>query len=161
MKNLRLVLPLLASAALCAAASAPTSAPAPAADAAEERLIVRVEAIRDIPGELGAAVFNSKRGYPVHLDQAYEAEWVKLEPGQKAVEFVFESLSPGEYAVSVVHDSIPNRKVDRSAVGFPKEGVGFSNDQKVTLKAPSYAKSKFTLKAGEEKKIVIRLDYRD
>lgn len=141
-------------------AAAPQT-PAPHLPDPEESLTVRVEGIRDIPGELGVAVFSAKRGYPTHLEHAYENLWFKLEPGQKTATLVFDNLAPGEYAVSVLHDSIPNRKVDRSAVGFPKEGVGFSNGQKVTLKAPSYAKSKFTLMGGEHKVISITLEYRN
>ncbi len=74
---------------------------------------------------------------------------------------VFDTMPAGEYAVSVVHDANGNRKVNRSFFGFPKEGVGFSNDQKVVMSAPRYDKSKFPLVAGENKTIVIKLDYRD
>ena len=124
-------------------------------------LEVRVEGIKDIKGEIGVALFNNKLGYPVHIEHAYENEWVELQKGQGVVEVTFDTIPPGEYAVSVVHDTNGNRIVDRSRMGFPKEGVGFSNDQKVTLRAPKYGNSKFTLSAGETKKIVIKLDYRE
>lgn len=51
------------------------------------------------------------------------------------------------------------RKLNRTAVGFPKEGVGFSNDQKVTIKAPGFKKSSFEFQLGEKKRIAIKLDY--
>ena len=124
-------------------------------------LQVRVEGIRDEKGEVGVALFNHKLGYPTHLEHAYETEWVPLQKGQDAVDVVFDTIPPGEYAVSVVHDTNGNRLVDRSRLGFPKEGVGFSNDQKVTLRAPRFENAKMTLLAGENKKIVITLDYRD
>ena len=88
-------------------------------------------------------------------------EWVPLKQGQNTVEVVFDTIPPGEYAVSVVHDTNGNRLVDRSRMGFPKEGVGFSNNQKVTLRAPRFDNAKMLLSAGENKKIVIQLDYRD
>lgn len=50
--------------------------------------------------------------------------------------------------------------MDRSTLGFPKEGVGFSNDQKVVLSAPKFHKAKFLLQEGENKEIIIQLDYR-
>ena len=124
-------------------------------------LHVRVEGIRNIKGEIGVALFNHKLGYPTHLEHAYEPEWVPLQMGQDAVEVVFDAIPPGEYAVSVVHDVNGNRLVDRSRLGFPKEGVGFSNNQKVTLRAPRFENAKLLLSAGENKKIVIKLDYRD
>jgi len=124
-------------------------------------LEVRVEGIKDQKGEIGVALFNHKLGYPTHLEHAYEAEWVSLQEGQKTADVVFDTIPPGEYAISVVHDTNGNRLVDRSRLGFPKEGVGFSNDQKVTLRAPRFENAKMALSAGENKKIVIKLDYRD
>ena len=125
------------------------------------RLEVRVEGIKDLKGEIGVALWNSKLGYPTHLEHAYEAEWIPVKGGETVMAAVFDTMPAGEYAVSVVHDTNENRKVDRSFFGFPKEGVGFSNDQKVVMSAPRYDKSKFPLVAGENKIIVIKLDYRD
>ena len=124
-------------------------------------LEVRVEGIKDLKGEVGVALYNHKLGYPTHLEHAYETEWVPLKQGQNTVEVVFDTIPPGEYAVSVVHNTNGNRLVDRSRMGFPKEGVGFSNNQKVTLRAPRFDNAKMLLSAGENKKIVIQLDYRD
>ena len=133
-----------------------------AQDAVAPTLEVRVEGIRgDKGGELGVAVFNSRTGYPVHIGHAYEAEWFKLQKGMGAVDSVFDSLPAGEYAVSVFHDVNGNRILERSRLGFPKEGVGFSNDQKVRMSAPKFDKCKFTLSEGGNKKIVIQLDYRE
>jgi len=125
------------------------------------RLEVRVEGIKDLKGEIGVALWDSKLGYPTHLEHAYEAEWIPVKGGETIMAAVFDTIPAGEYAVSVVHDTNENRKVDRSFFGFPKEGVGFSNDQKVVMSAPRYDKSKFPLVAGENKIIVIKLDYRD
>ena len=123
-------------------------------------LEVRVEGIRDHPGEVGVALFNSPKGYPVHIEHAYETEWVPLHEGQQTADVVFEGVPFGEYAVSVLHDENGNRKLERSTLGFPREGVGFSNDQKVVLSAPSFSKSKFPLSEAGNKRIVIKLDYR-
>ena len=125
------------------------------------RLEVRVERIMEVKGEIGVALWNSKLGYPTHLEHAYEAEWIPVKGGEAVMAAIFDTMPAGEYAVSVVHDTNENRKVDRSFFGFPKEGVGFSNDQKVVMSAPRYDKSKFPLVAGENKIIVIKLDYRD
>ncbi|MBI2066779.1 MAG: DUF2141 domain-containing protein [Deltaproteobacteria bacterium] len=123
-------------------------------------LEVEVTGIKNKKGEVGVALFESVKGYPTHLEYAYETEWIPYEKGEGSLTFNFEGLPPDDYAVSVLHDVNANRKVDRTGLGFPKEGVGFSNDQKVTLKAPSFKKSKFDLVAGETKKIIIRLEYR-
>ena len=124
-------------------------------------LAVRVEGIRNKTGEIGVALFTSPKGYPTHLEHAYEAQWVGLQEGPDAIEVVFEGLPFGDYAVSVFHDENGNRTLERSTLGFPKEGVGFSNGQTVKLSAPSFRASKLALSKAEDMKIVITLDYRE
>lgn len=122
-------------------------------------LEVRVAGIQDIAGEVGVAVFNQKDGYPIQIAKSYEAQW-QPQKGQKELLFVFDSLPAGDYAVSVLHDENGDKKLQTSAVGFPKEGVGFSNGQKVVMSAPKFRKAKFALAAGEKKRIDIPMDYR-
>jgi len=132
-----------------------------AQDANIAAIKIRVEGVRNIPGEVGVAIFSSKLGYPTHLEHAYETEWVPLKKKQDTVEVEFDAVPPGEYAISVVHDVNDNRLVDRSRLGFPKEGVGFSNDVKIILSNPKFKKAKLNLKGGKTQKIVIQLVYRD
>ena len=122
---------------------------------------VRVEGISHNRGEVGVALFSSPKGYPSHIEHAYEVQWVGVQDGPNAIEVVFEGLPFGDYAVSVFHDENGNRTLERSTLGFPKEGVGFSNDQKVTLSAPSFNASKFTLSKAEDLQVVVALDYRE
>jgi uncharacterized protein (DUF2141 family) len=49
------------------------------------RLEVRVDGIKDLKGEIGVALWNSKLGYPTHLEHAHEAEWIPVKGGGKAV----------------------------------------------------------------------------
>lgn len=123
-------------------------------------LEVHVKGIRNHPGEIGVALFNSPKGYPVHIEHAYEPKWVALQEGQETVDVVFEGVPFGDYAVSVVHDENGNRILERSTLGFPREGVGFSNDQRVVMSAPSFSKSKFSLSDGRPHRIIIALEYR-
>lgn len=44
------------------------------------------------------------------------------------VELRFPNVPPGRYAVAVYHDVNGNGRLDRSAIGFPSEPYGFSND---------------------------------
>ena len=127
----------------------------------ETLVSVRVEGIKQMPGEVGIAVYHQPQGYPTHLEQAYETEWIPLKTEMETVTAEFDSLEPGEYALSVLHDTNGNRQVDRSLLGFPKEGVGFSNNCRVYLSAPKFKNCKFTLAEGEKKKITIRLEYQN
>ncbi|GEM_PF-349126 len=126
----------------------------------EDGLAVRVEGIRNDKGELGVAVFNNKIGYPTDLKYVYDGQWIKLQPNEEVIEVAFDSLPEGEFAISVFHDENGNRKLERNFMGFPQEGVAFSNDQKVVLSAPTFEKSKFPISQGENKRITVLLDYR-
>lgn len=53
------------------------------------------------------------------------------------------NVSPGVYAAQVFHDRNDNGKVDRGAFGVPVEGVGFSNDARIGLTGPKFAKAAF------------------
>lgn len=132
----------------------------PASSADYARVEVRVEGIRNQQGLLGVALFSGVKGYPVHIEHAYEVEWIELKGKGSAVAAVFDGIPAGEYAVSVVHDENATKKLERTGFGFPKEGVGFSNGQKVKMSAPKFEKSKFSVANGEHKKMVIQLDYR-
>jgi len=125
---------------------------------APTNLKVRVEGIQEKGGEIGVALYNQKKGFPIELEHAYEAKWIPLKGGERSVSVHFESIPAGEYAVSVLHDENGNRKLERSTLGFPKEGVSFSNNRKVKLSAPKFKKCKFLLEADKE--IITQLDYR-
>lgn len=124
-------------------------------------LAVRVNAVKiEKKGEIGIALFENKKGFPTHIEHAYEPAWIPL-GGAETADYKFEGLPAGDYAVSVLHDENGNWKLERSTFGFPKEGVGFSNDQKVKLSDPDFDDCKFLLTFREQKNIVITLDYRD
>ena len=123
-------------------------------------LNIHIKGIENYLGELGVAVFEKKKGYPIHIEHCYEAQWVALTEGTKELDFVFDTLSPGVYAVSVIHDENGNRTLERSGMGAPREGVGFSNDQKFSFYMPRFDKSKFPLALGDTKNIVITMDYK-
>jgi uncharacterized protein (DUF2141 family) len=44
----------------------------------------------------------------------------------------------GVYALAVYHDEDGDRGIDRSAIGIPTEGVGFSNNPRLILSIPSF-----------------------
>ena len=138
----------------------------PALEAAAEdegaSLTVQVDGIQsERKGEIGIALFENKKGFPTHLEHAYEPAWIPAQAGVNSVSHTFEGLGWGDYAVSVLHDENGNRKLERSTFGFPQEGVGFSNDQKVRLKAPHFDDCRFVLEDRENKNITIALDYRE
>lgn len=43
---------------------------------------------------------------------------------------------PGVYGLALYHDANGNEKIDRNALGIPKEGFGFSNNPRILFSAP-------------------------
>lgn len=52
-------------------------------------------------------------------------------------------LPPGDYAISAIHDENDNKKLDKSFIGMPTEGVAFSNNAKVSFGPPKFEKVRF------------------
>lgn len=55
---------------------------------------------------------------------------------------------PGAYGLALYHDENANGKIDRNALGIPKEGFGFSNNPRIFLSAPGFAKVRFVAHGG-------------
>ena len=49
-----------------------------------------------------------------------------------------DNVPPGTYAVQAFHDANANLDLDRTFIGFPKEGVGFSNDAPMRFGPPTF-----------------------
>lgn len=57
---------------------------------------------------------------------------------QGKTEVVVKDVPPGTYAVIAHHDINRNGEVDRTLLGVPKEGVGFSRSPMLILRAPTF-----------------------
>ena len=68
------------------------------------------------------------------------------------------NLPPGQYAAQVFHDENRNKKVDRALFGIPKEGVGFSNDARISLGPPKWADARFNF-SGQPQTITLKMRY--
>ena len=56
-----------------------------------------------------------------------------------------DGVPPGTYAAQAYQDENDDRKINRSFLGIPKEGIGFSNDAKMRFGPPSFADAAFSL----------------
>ena len=65
---------------------------------------------------------------------------------------------PGTYAVAIYHDADGNHEFNRSALGMPTEGFGFSNDAPTRFGVPSFDAVRFIAKGGDTA-IRIRMRY--
>ena len=83
---------------------------------------------------------------------------VPAAPG--AVTILLTNVAPGVYAVQAFHDENDNMDIDRSLLGFPKEGMGFSNDAPMRYGPPQFADEAITIGA-EDAATSLRMRYFD
>ena len=60
----------------------------------------------------------------------------------------FDRLAPGRYAVIVFHDENADGRLEKSLLGIPEEGYGFSNGASGFLGPPGFDAAAFDLKDG-------------
>jgi uncharacterized protein (DUF2141 family) len=66
-------------------------------------------------------------------------QWVGSVPARPGtVEARVIGVPPGTYAIQAFHDENDNMDLDRTFIGFPKEGLGFSNDAPMKYGPPSF-----------------------
>lgn len=73
------------------------------------------------------------------------------------VDIVIEDIPPGTYAIQAFHDENDNLDLDRSFIGFPKEGLGFSNDAPMKYGPPRYADAAVDI--GEQASTSVTMRY--
>lgn len=73
-----------------------------------------------------------------------DCQWAGEAPARLGTtQVVIRDLPPGQYAAQAFHDENSNTKVDRALFGIPKEGVGFSNDARISFGPPSWKSAVF------------------
>lgn len=113
--------------------------------ATSAKLVVQVSGVRRPSGEVAITVYpDDKRRF---LAKGGKVARQRVRAAA-AVRTCF-WLPPGAYAVAVYHDLDGDRDFDRTIVGLPAEGFGFSNDPDTRTGLPALAAVRFRLGAGE------------
>ena len=68
------------------------------------------------------------------------------------------NVPAGRYAAQVTHDENNNKKVDRGLFGIPREGIGFSNDARISFGPPKWADAVFAFN-GQAQTISLKMRY--
>ena len=103
--------------------------------AAAAELRVTVEGLRSDKGHVSFGLYDNSDKFPGRAG-VIEGGRAKIQGGRAV--FIFHDLKPGRYAVSVFHDENDDGQFNRSLIGLPLEGYGFSNNPRVVLSAPSF-----------------------
>ena len=124
--------------------------------ATQARLMVRITGIESQKGNLTITV------YPDDADR-FLAKGGKLSRQRVPVAMpltatCFTLPSAGSYAVAVYHDANDDHDFNRTFVGMPDEGYGFSNNPVTKLGLPGFKEVRFAAKAGDNP-VYIKLTY--
>lgn len=111
--------------------------------------------VRSTVGELRVCFWHAAESFP-DCRKGHDVR-MAAKPAAPVVRIDFSGLTPGEYAVSAIHDENDNRKLDRSLIGIPVEGVGFSRNPRLLFGPPSYKAARF--EARGETTQEIRMKY--
>ena len=116
-------------------------------------LTLKITGIKDVKGELVIGIYNNHKDWLKKGSEFYKKK-VKVTSNEETI--LFEDIPVGEYAISTYHDVNEDDKCNRSLIGYPTEGFGFSNKAKISIKAPGFKKASFTLNSDREEKIELK-----
>lgn len=116
-------------------------------------LSIIITGVKPVIGNINLGLYNNASDFP---KEEKEYKNIIFKADSSVVSYSLE-IPQGEYAIAVFHDKNADDKCNRSLLGFPTEGYGFSNNVRPRFSAPSFEKTKFNV--GESKTITIALIY--
>jgi len=117
-------------------------------------ITVKVIGLKNEKGTVELGLFNTDQ-YFLKEKGKYKKAQVKIT--KYGTFYTFKNIPKGVYAITVYHDENDNGKLDKNFIGFPKEGVGISNDAKGSFGPPTFKDAKFSLK--KYKTVTIQAKY--
>ena len=122
----------------------------------EHRLTVSVSNIRAAKGEVAITIYpdDAKR----FLAPKGKLLRQRVPARTPTTSTCFYLPGPGFYAIAVYHDINADHDFNRSLVGMPTEGYGFSNDAPTTIGLPAYNTVRFRVPAGPSR-TALRMRY--
>lgn len=149
---------LLLAAAVAAVAASPAAAQeACAGQPGPVKLSVEVTGVRAARGEVAVTVYpDNPRRFLAAKGKLARKRVTARAPVTHAC---FWLPAGGYYAVAIYHDSDGDRDFDRTVVGLPAEGFGFSNDAPTRTGLPAFETVRFRTRPGDNP-IRIRMRYR-
>jgi uncharacterized protein (DUF2141 family) len=106
-------------------------------------IALEVTGLRATAGALRVKLVARPDGFP-GSDEHVVAKHREAVAGT-AHTIVFDDVPFGHYAVVVLHDEDDDAELDRSALGLPREGLGFSRGARVRFGPPSFEEARFEL----------------
>ncbi len=98
-------------------------------------LRVLIKGFANNRGNAMIALCHSKECYK-EKSKAFKRKRVPVK--NKKAEWVIKGLSYGRYSLKIYHDENGNGKLDKNALGIPRESYGFSNNARGMFGPPDY-----------------------
>ena len=113
--------------------------------AGTSKLTVQVSGVHSARGEIAITIYPDDRRR--FLAKGGKVARVRV-PAAASVRVCL-WLPPASYAVAIYHDVNGDRDFNRTLVGLPAEGFGFSNNPETKLGLPPLSHARFKLAPGE------------
>jgi len=147
----RLVPLALAVSPVSVAAASCTGTPSPV------RLFVNVDNVRSSQGLIAVTLYTDERRKFLARRGSLYVGRVPARQGRTRV--CIHVPRPGTYALAVYHDADSDRSFDRTGLGLPDEGFGFSNNPPTFLGLPNFSRVRLNV-AKTDLSTGVRLHYR-
>lgn len=131
----------------------------PMADPAMEQEGIRVDItrLRNNNGHVLISLFKDGNGYPDQVEKAVRR--AKLSIKDKTAWVLFTGLPAGKYAVAILHDENDDQRMNKTGLGLPREGYGFSNNVMGAFGPPTFSRAGFAYSGKNLLQLQIRTRY--
>lgn len=131
----------------------------PSAESAAQNEGIRIDItrLRNNNGHVLISLFKDGNGYPDNGEKAVRKAKISIK--DKTAWVVFTGLPAGKYAVAILHDENDDQQMNKTGLGLPKEGYGFSNNVMGAFGPPSFARAGFLYTGKELTKVSVRTRY--
>ena len=109
-------------------------------------LRVAISGMKNEKGDVKVALFNSKESFE-GSGPAFRSARAEIKHGRSGCDF--SGIPFGIYALKVYHDENGNGKLDKNAMGQPRERYGFSNNARNTFGPAGFDQAKFLFEKTE------------
>ena len=115
---------------------------------------VNVTDVRNESGKVYIGLYNTSNGF-TEVSQTFQEKIIDSKVG--TIEYTFQNIDKGTYAISVFHDENENGELDKNLFGVPKEGYGFSKNNRFLLRAATFEESNFIV--NNDTNLTINIGY--
>jgi uncharacterized protein (DUF2141 family) len=111
------------------------------------KLSIQTTGVRSSKGEVAFTIYpDDKRRF---LAKGGKYARIRVKAVQAVTKACF-WLPQGSYALAIYHDSNGDRDFNRTLVGLPAEGFGFSNNPETRVGLPPLSSARFSVGAAEK-----------